>query len=178
MPFPDCDRHTSYPYKAVCQINTNSLYVVMLSSETKPSPAIRYFDHIRNTSFRTPNAVHCTCICAMQCNARHADYQVTSWLNNSISQWTVITWPTFKSVILSLTAKLWVRLNDTTWVCECVSVYVCVCECVSACRDIVSFIVCLPVAMASADLHFIRNILGWRNDGWSTWHVWGTEKCV
>ena len=32
-------------------------------------------------------------------------------------------------------------------------------KCVSACRDIVSFIVCLPVAMASADLHFIRNIL-------------------
>jgi len=57
-------------------------------------------------------------------------------------------------------------------VCECVSVCVCVCECVGACRDIVLFIVCLPFAMASANLHFMQNILGWRNDGRSTWHVW------
>jgi hypothetical protein len=52
------------------------------------------------------------------------------------------------------------------------------CVSVSVCRDIISFIVFLPVALLGDYLHFIRNILGWRNDGQSAWHVWGTEKCV
>ena len=57
QPFPNCDTQTSFPYKAAHQIKTNSLYLLTLLSETKPAPTIRYFDHIRNTSFRTPNAV-------------------------------------------------------------------------------------------------------------------------